>query len=85
MRMQVQVTTPAEVIAVPLQAIEWEGDKATAFVQVAENQYRRQSMEIKRIVDQYAIIRSGLSAGEHVAISNVFTLKALGKYEEFAE
>lgn len=84
-RMQVQVTTPAEVIAVPLQAIEWEGDKATAFVQVAENQYRRQSMEIKRIVDQYAIIRSGLSAGEHVAISNVFTLKALGKYEEFAE
>lgn len=84
-RMQVQVTTPSAVISVPLNAVEWEGDKATAFVQVAENQYRRQTMKINRIVEQYAIVQSGLSAGEQVAITNVFTLKALGKYEEFAE
>ena len=31
------------------------------------------------------IVASGLQPGETVAISQVFSLKALAKYEEFAE
>jgi len=37
------------------------------------------------MLQESAIIDSGLSPGEEVAVSQVFSLKALGKFEEFAE
>jgi cobalt-zinc-cadmium efflux system membrane fusion protein len=81
----VNITTPASVIAIPLSAIEYEGDQATVFVQHSTNRYEKRNIEIRRITENAAIIDSGLDMNEKVAVSQIFSLKALGKFEEFAE
>lgn len=77
--------TPGEVISVPMSAVQYEGQNATVFVKVSDLKYEIRSIAIERIMQESAIVSSGLEEGEEVAISQVFSLKALGKFEEFAE
>jgi len=77
--------TPGEVISVPMSAVQYEGQNATVFVKVSDLKYEIRSIGIERIMQESAIVSSGLEEGEEVAISQVFSLKALGKFEEFAE
>jgi cobalt-zinc-cadmium efflux system membrane fusion protein len=77
--------TPGEVISVPMSAVQYEGQNATVFVKVGDLKYEIRTIGIERIMQESAIVSSGLEEGEEVAISQVFSLKALGKFEEFAE
>jgi cobalt-zinc-cadmium efflux system membrane fusion protein len=84
-RIEYTAITPGEVISVPMSAVQYEGQYATVFVKMSDLQYEIRTVSIERILQDSAIVSSGLEDGEEVAVSQVFSLKALGKFEEFAE
>lgn len=84
-RIEYEAKTPGEVISVPMSAIQFEGQTATVFVKKDDLTFESRSVVIQRMLIESAIIESGLSPGEDVAITQIFSLKALGKFEEFAE
>lgn len=84
-RFHIQATTPNQVIGLPLDAVQYEGDRATIFVQKDPLTYEKRYIEISRITPNSVIVQAGINPGEKVAVSQVFSLKALGKYEEFAD
>lgn len=84
-RLEIEVESPEPVIALPLNAIQYEMDQATIFVKKSDNEYEKRAVKVSELTADAAIVLKGLKAGEEVAITQVFSLKALGKYEEFAE
>jgi membrane fusion protein, heavy metal efflux system len=84
-RIEYEAATPDSVITVPISAIQFEGQSATVFVKRDDLTYENRPVRLQRMLRESAIIESGLSPGEEIAVSQVFSLKALGKFEEFAE
>jgi len=83
-RMEIKAQSPGEVIFIPFAAIQYEGDKPAVFVRLAPDQFEKRII-IDRISGKQAIVAGGLQPGEEVAVNQIFTLKALSKYSEFAE
>ena len=84
-RVEIETTTPAEVIMIPMAAVTYDGNKAVVFVKHNENTYEKRFLEISELRDKYAVVQKGVKADDEIAISQVFTLKALARYEKFAE
>ena len=84
-RMQVEVSTPLPLIYIPVKAIQYEGNNATVFVKLENKKYDKRIINIDRLAGEYAIVKEGLKAGNEVAVTQIFALKALSKYGEFAE
>jgi cobalt-zinc-cadmium efflux system membrane fusion protein len=84
-RVMCEVQSRKPIIGIPLSAIQYEGEKATVFVRREPTTWEKRYIDIERITPNSAIVSSGLANGDEIAISQVFSLKALGKYEEFAD
>jgi membrane fusion protein, heavy metal efflux system len=84
-RVEYEAITPYAVISVPLSAVQFEGQNATVFLQKDTHTYESRPVVLDRILRDTAILRSGLVPGDKVAATQIFSLKALGKFEEFAE
>ncbi|MEZ4387031.1 MAG: efflux RND transporter periplasmic adaptor subunit [Candidatus Krumholzibacteriia bacterium] len=85
LRVQVAAATPTPVLHVPLAAVVFEGESAVVYVSLGDDRYEKRRVEISRMTSDAAIISTGLVAGEMVAVSNVFALKALGRLEQYGE
>lgn len=59
----------ATVLAVPKEAIAWDGMRAYAFVQRADGVLERRAVETGRVDDRYTEIIGGLKAGEVIAVT----------------
>jgi cobalt-zinc-cadmium efflux system membrane fusion protein len=70
---------------IPLTAIQFEEQEAAVFVQMAPRQYVKRVVEVERMTDDRAVIGSGLNPGEKIAVTQVFSLKALERFEQFAD
>jgi cobalt-zinc-cadmium efflux system membrane fusion protein len=70
---------------IPLSAIQFEEQEAAVFVQKAPRQYVKRVVQIERMTDDRAVIGSGLEPGEKIAVTQVFSLKALERFEQFAD
>lgn len=84
-RLIIRARTTEPVIVVPLSAVIFEGQSPQVFVQTGDRIFERRTITLRRLTDQSAIVEQGLNEGEKVAISQVFNLKALARFEEFAE
>lgn len=71
--------------SIPINAVQFEGTEATVFVQHSELEYERRTVQIARLTSDHAILNSGLEPGEKVAVTQVFSLKALERFEQFAD
>jgi membrane fusion protein, heavy metal efflux system len=85
LRLEIYSKTPNNLLAVPVSAISWLGDDAILYVLANENTLEIRKIEIASSDDTYSFISSGVSKGEMVAISEIFTLKSLVRYNEFAD
>ncbi|MFP8489908.1 efflux RND transporter periplasmic adaptor subunit [Gracilimonas sp. Q87] len=72
-------------ISIPITAVQYDQSDATVFVQLSELEYEKRTVKITRITDEHAILSSGLEPGEKVAVTQVFSLKALERFEQFAD
>ncbi|WP_462279809.1 efflux RND transporter periplasmic adaptor subunit [Salinivirga cyanobacteriivorans] len=84
-RVEIETTTPAEVIMIPMDAVTYDGNEPVVFVEHSESLYEKRFLQISELRDRYALVQKGLKANEKIAVSQVFTLKALSRYEKFAE
>lgn len=84
-RIEITTNLPEEVIAIPMKAVTYDDDKAVVFVRKADNKFEKRYIKINESRGEYAIVRSGLKENEEIATSQVFSLKALARYEQFAE
>ncbi len=84
-RLEISTSSVGEVYAVPLKAVTYDGNRAVVFVQKDGNTFEKRFIEITEIRDQFAIVSGGMQADEELAVSQVFSLKALSRYELIAE
>lgn len=85
-RLGIRVRPAEPLVTLPLSAVEYEGEDAVVFVRGAdERTWLRRVVELARITDEEVIVASGLEPGEEVATSQVFTLKAMARFERFGE
>lgn len=86
---RVMLTIQAEareaILRVPVTSLVYEGNDAVVFVRQDASTYERRRVEIGRITTTEVEILAGLMPGEVIAISEVFSLKALGRYAQYAE
>jgi cobalt-zinc-cadmium efflux system membrane fusion protein len=84
-RVEIIVTTHEPVLSIPTAAVQYEGQNATVFVKRDRNTFEKRVISLSKFTGNQAIVESGLQSGEEVAVTQVFSLKALSKYDEFAE
>ncbi len=82
---QYEAVTPEPVLGIPLSAVQFEGQSATVYVKRDDVTYESRPVILSRLFQDSALVESGLAEGEEIAITQIFSLKALGKYEEYAE
>jgi cobalt-zinc-cadmium efflux system membrane fusion protein len=84
-RIEIETKTPVPVIMVPMSAVTYDGENPIVFVKHSDSKYEKRVLEISQLKEKYAIVQNGLKSGESVAVTQIFTLKALSRYEKFAE
>ena len=72
-------------IVIPLAAIVYDGKQSVVFVRKDSLTFVERPVKLRKISGHTALVTSGLRPGEEIAITQVYTLKALSRYEEFAE
>ncbi|NBC03374.1 MAG: HlyD family efflux transporter periplasmic adaptor subunit [Bacteroidetes bacterium] len=72
-------------MSIPLNAVQYDGSDATVFVRTSPNTYAKRRIFISRLTEESAIIESGLEEGEQIATTQVFSLKALERFERYAD
>lgn len=84
-QLNVLAALPGEALAIPMSAMQYEGNQATVFVKKSEREYEKRFITPGRINEHQVLVVSGLDAGEEVATSQVFSLKALSRFEQYGE
>jgi len=84
-RMTIEVVSTEPVVVISIKSVQYDGNTAAVFVRKDMTNYEKRFISIERIAGEKAILQSGLTEGEEVATTQIFTLKALSKYGEFAE
>jgi cobalt-zinc-cadmium efflux system membrane fusion protein len=84
-RLLVTTSSQKEIVAIPVEALTYDGNQAVVFVKKGNGIYEKRPIEVSEIRDQSVFINSGLNSGEEVAVSNVFSLKALSRFDIIAE
>lgn len=76
--------TMAEML-LPLSAIQYEGNRATVFVKQSASAYEKRFVTIGRMDQATVVVLSGVAEGDEVAITQVFNLKAISRFEQYGE
>jgi len=84
-RLQIEAASPQQVITVPIAALTYDGNTPVVFVKKGEQLYEQRALEVSDLRDKYAFVQKGLKNGEAIAVTQVFSLKALARYEQFSE
>ena len=84
-RLDIATSSQREIIAIPVKALTYDGNNPVVFVKRETGIYEKRFIDVSEIRDQNVFVNSGLSKGEEVAVSNVFSLKALSRFDIIAE
>jgi cobalt-zinc-cadmium efflux system membrane fusion protein len=84
---QLDISTeyPMDLIVIPLSAVEYEEKQPAVFVQLDPNRYERRLIHIKKVTSDEAVVDSGLTTNEKLAVNQVFSLKALSRLSDYAD
>lgn len=85
LRLEIETSTPVESIAIPLEALTYNGDQSVVFVKKSATRFEKREIKIREIRNQLVFVESGLFENDEIAISNVFSLKALSRFDIIAE
>lgn len=85
LRLAITSESQKETLAIPLQALTYDGDQAIVFVKQDQNTFELRPIEVDQIIGESVFVASGLNTGEEVAITKVFSLKALSRFDIISE
>ncbi|WP_346856234.1 efflux RND transporter periplasmic adaptor subunit [uncultured Draconibacterium sp.] len=84
-RLEIKTSSQEEVIAIPVQAITYDGNQAVVFVKKQNGIFEKRKIDVAEIRDEFVFLNGGLSSGEEIAKTKVFSLKALSRFDIIAE
>jgi cobalt-zinc-cadmium efflux system membrane fusion protein len=84
-QLDVLVKPREPVLTIPLLAIQYEDDQAMVYVRTSPRTFEKRPISIARINNSNVMVNSGIALGEDIAVTQVFSLKALGRYSQYAE
>jgi cobalt-zinc-cadmium efflux system membrane fusion protein len=84
-RVNIVTSSQKEIIAIPVESLTYDGNQAVVFVKKSKGIYEKRAITISEIRDKYVFVASGLVTGEEIASTNVFSLKALSRFDIIAE
>lgn len=84
-RLEILATTGEPIIALPLAAVEYEGQRATVFVERDASHWEKRTVVVSRVTDDAVFVTGGVDEGDRVAVTQVFSLKALARFEQYGE
>lgn len=84
-RLKIKTQTKEPLIAIPMKCITYDGDFATVFVKLSSNRIEKRMIKLIRTTDEIALVADGLKENEEVVTNQIFSLKALDKFNEFAD
>jgi cobalt-zinc-cadmium efflux system membrane fusion protein len=85
LRLSIMTSSQREVITIPMEAMTYEGNDPIVFIKVNESVYEKRKIGVIEFRDKYAVVGNGLEKNEQVAISQIFSLKALSRFDKIAE
>ena len=84
-RLSIATSSQEEIIAIPVEALTYDGNQAIVFVFKGNGIYEKRVIGVEEIRDQFVVVNNGLRKDEEVAVSHVFSLKALSRFDIIAE
>ncbi|MCF8261961.1 MAG: efflux RND transporter periplasmic adaptor subunit [Melioribacteraceae bacterium] len=84
-RMEIESETVREIVTLPMSAVAYENENPIVFVKISESEFEKRVIEIESINNESVVVKDGLKENELIAINQIFSLKALYRFEEFAE
>lgn len=84
-RLSVLTYSSKEVVSVPLSSVTYFRDIPVIFIQKDKNTFEIRQVKICRTTDNIAVLCEGVDTGEKIITNQVFSLKALTKFSEYAE
>lgn len=85
LHLAIQTSSRTEVITVPMDALTYEGNDPVVFVQKSELIFEKRKVEVPEFRGKYAVVRKGLDKNERIAVSQIFSLKALSRFDKISE
>jgi len=84
-RLDIVTSSQKEIVAIPVQTLTYDGNDPVVFVKKGNRVFEKRNIQVSEIRDQYVFVNSGLEKGEEVASTNVFSLKALSRFDIISE
>lgn len=85
LNIEISTEMAAQGAVIPSNSIEVFGEKKVIFIQNSDYEYQAVEVNVIDQNDKYALIENLDLVGQKVVTNQLFTLKSLIKYEEFAE
>lgn len=84
-QVMVRARSAEPVLSIPLDAIQYDGQDAVVFVAKDDETFEPRPVTLMRVNENTAFVSDGLAPGDAVAVTQVFTLKALSRFDQFGE
>jgi cobalt-zinc-cadmium efflux system membrane fusion protein len=85
LHLSIVTASQTDVITVPMEALTYEGNDPIVFVQLSEQVFEKRKLDVQEFRDKYAVVRKGLEKNERLATTQIFSLKALSRFDKIAE
>jgi cobalt-zinc-cadmium efflux system membrane fusion protein len=84
LQLSIASSSKVEVISIPVEALTYDGNDPIVFVKIDDSTYEKRKVEVQEFREKYAIVRNGLQKNERLASSQIFSLKALSRFDKIA-
>jgi len=85
LHLSIETTSRTEVITVPMEALTYEGNDPIVFIQLSETTFEKKKVDVQEFRNRNAVVRNGLDKNDKLAVTQVFSLKALSRFDKIAE
>jgi len=85
LRLSISTSSQTEVITIPVEALTYEGNDPIVFVKISESTFEKRKVVVPEFRDKYAVVQKGLEKNERLAVTQIFSLKALSRFDKIAE
>src|SRR5665648_524594 len=85
LRLSISTSSQTEVITIPIEALTYEGNDPIVFVKISESTFEKRKVVVPEFRDKIAVIQKGLEKNERLAVTQIFSLKALSRFDKIAE
>lgn len=85
LHLSIETTSQTEVITVPMDALTYDGNDPVVFVRVSDKTFEKRKINVQEFRNNYALVKSGLDKNEELAVNQIFSLKALSRFDKISE